>query len=89
MNPFSSYRMEEASRDQMAAADPFGGNGIFLAAPHLENEEIIDALETRLRMIIPAVAWGGIGAWVDQGSIGMSAARVRALWDGGEAGDHG
>jgi hypothetical protein len=89
VNAFSSYRMEEVPREEMAAADPFGGRGVFLSAPGMSSDEIIKALAERTGKIIPAAAWDCIGAWVDPGSTGMSSAHVRDLWDGGKAGEHG
>lgn len=88
MSIFASYRMEPLTRDQMAASDPFG-NGVFLSAPALGSDEILQALELRLGKIISAVAWNDLGAWVDPGSIGMSAELIRDLWDGGRQSERG
>jgi hypothetical protein len=89
MSVFSSYRMEEIPREQMAATDPFGGRGVFLSAPGMNRDEITGALAGRLGMTVPAVAWDGIGAWVDPGSTEMSAELIRDRWDGGKASEHG
>jgi hypothetical protein len=82
---FGSYRMEAVTREQMAAADPYEGRGVFLGAPGMKSSEIVEALAARMGMIVPAVAWDGIGAWVDPGSCGMSAGLIRDRWDGGRA----
>jgi hypothetical protein len=82
---FSSYRAEEIPRDQVAATDPYEGRGVFLSAPGMSCEEITGALAERMGATVPAVAWGGIGAWVDQGSTGISAELIRERWDGGRA----
>lgn len=82
MSVFGSYRMEPLTREQMAASDPFEG-GVFLSAPGMDCEAILQALELRLGRIVPAVAWNDLGAWVDPGSTGMSAELIRDRWDGG------
>jgi hypothetical protein len=85
MSVFGSYRIEEISRQEMAAADPYQGRGVFLGAPGRSRDEIVEELASRLGMIAPAVTWDGIGAWVDPGSTGMSAGLIRERWDGGRA----
>lgn len=89
MNVFSTYRMQELSREETAAADPYDGRGVFLAAPAKTSGQILKELAERLGMTVPAIAWDGIGAWVDPGSTGMSAVIVRDLWDGGRASECG
>lgn len=84
-----AYRMQELSREEMAASDPYEGRGVFLAAPGTGMQAIIGELAERLGMIVPATAWDGIGAWVDPGSTGMSASLILDRWDGGKASDSG
>lgn len=81
--------MQEASREEMAALDPFEGRGVFLEARGRETDSILRELALRIGETLPAVAWGGIGVWVDPGSSGMRAVAVRDLWDGGKASEHG
>lgn len=81
--------MQEVSREEMAAADPFGGRGVFLAAPGLSPGEMLARLERCLGAVLPAVAWGGIGVWTEPGSSGIDAVAVRDRWDGGKASEHG
>ena len=84
-----AYRMEQLSREVVAATDPYLGRGVFLAAPGMERDKITGALAERLGTVVPAFAWDGIGAWVDPGSTGMSAELIRDLWDGGRASECG
>lgn len=81
--------MQQLTREETAAADPFGGQGVFLAAPGTGSGEILGRLAGCLGTTVPAVAWDGIGAWVDPGSTGMSAELVQRLWDGGKASGSG
>jgi hypothetical protein len=89
MSVIGGYRMQEIPREEIAACDPYGGSGLFLEAPGLEPAEILARLEERLGVTVPAVAWGGIGAWIDPGSSGTNVADLRDLWDGGKASEHG
>jgi hypothetical protein len=84
-----AYRMQELTREEMAASDPYEGRGVFLPAPGMGAQSIVDALEGRLGMIVPAIAWDGIGAWVDPGSTGMSAALILDRWDGDKTSERG
>lgn len=81
--------MQELSREEMAADDPYEGRGVFLAAPGMEGQLIVGALADRLGAVVPAIAWDGIGAWVDPGSTGMSAALILDRWDGEKASERG
>lgn len=81
--------MQAHSREEMAAADPYGGRGVFLPAPGESSGTILLRLGERMGAVVPAVAWDGIGAWVDQGSCGMSAAIICDRWSGGKASEHG
>lgn len=83
------YRMQELTREEMAAADPFGGEGVLLPAPGVTSDVIMAMVTTRLGRGVQVVAWGDIGAWVAPGSSGMNAATIRDLWNGGRASDHG
>lgn len=82
------YRMEQFSREVIAAADPFCGRGVFLEARG-SREEMLGRLSVALGVSVPAVAWDDVGVWVDPGSSGMSAAVVRGRWDGGKASERG
>ena len=82
-----AYRMDSFSREEMAAEDPFEGRGVFLAAPGIPGADIITALSEALGVTVPAVAWDGIGAWIDPGSTGMSTELVQCRWDGGKSGE--
>lgn len=76
-----AYRMDQLHRDVIASADPYLGRGVFLAAPGMECEEITGKLAERLGMTVPAVAWDGIGAWVDLGGVpGMDAQELESRW---------
>lgn len=83
------YRMQEVPREEMAAADPFEGRGVFLPAPGVKSQEALSRLATCLDAVVPAVAWDGIGVWMDPGSSGMNAAIVRDRWVGGKASERG
>lgn len=85
----SAYRVQEFTRREMAAADPFGGEGTFLPAPGADPGDILARVTSLLGPSVRVVAWGDIGAWVAPGSNGMNAATVRDLWNGGKASDHG
>lgn len=85
----AAYRMQEFSREEMAAADPFAGRGVFLAAPGASSAEMLERLASCLGATVPAAAWDGIGVWADPGSSGMNAAHVRDQWVGGKASEHG
>jgi hypothetical protein len=65
-----SYLVEESSREQMAAEDPFGGSGTFLPFPGLGMAEISNALTERGLGAVPSFAWDGIGAWVEVAGAG-------------------
>lgn len=71
------YLMEEATAEELAASDPFGGTGVFLPMSAVA-EDIIEALEQVLGSVVPAVAWPGRGAWVD-GSV--VPAEVLSRWE--------
>lgn len=75
------------SREEMAAADPYEGRGVFLAAPGVKGGEMLARLSESLGQAVPAVAWDGIGVWTDPGSSGMTAVAIRERWDGGKASD--
>lgn len=64
--------MEESSREQMAAEDPFGGSGEFIAYPGLSAGEIDDALTEKGLGHAHSFVWGGIGAWVEVDRAGGS-----------------
>jgi hypothetical protein len=83
------YRMQELTREEMAAADPFGGHGVFLEAPGDGSQAMLARLAACLGATVPAVAWDDIGIWVDPGSSGMSAVSIRDRWVGGKASEHG
>lgn len=85
----TAYRMQALTREEMAAADPFGGRGIFLEAPGAGTAEMIERLASCLGVTVPAVAWGAIGIWADPGSSGMNAASIRDRWVGGKASEYG
>jgi hypothetical protein len=59
------YLMENSTREQMAAEDPFGGSGTFLPFPGLGDTEISGELEEKGLGDVPSFIWGGIGAWVE------------------------
>jgi hypothetical protein len=59
------YLMEESTREQMAAEDPFGGRGTFLPFPGLGGTEISAELEEKGLGSAPSFVWDGIGAWVE------------------------
>jgi len=76
-----AYRMDQLCREDIASADPYLGRGVFLAAPGAGCEEITGRLAGLLGMTVPAVAWSGIGAWVDIGGVpGMSAQELESRW---------
>jgi hypothetical protein len=81
--------MQEFSREEMAAADPFEGRGVFLAAPGAKSAEMLERLFSCVSATVPAVAWDDIGVWADHGSSGMNAASIRDRWSGGKASEHG
>jgi hypothetical protein len=64
------YLMEESTREQMAAEDPFGGRGTFLPFPGLGDTEISVELEEKGLGAAPSFIWGGIGAWVEVAGAG-------------------
>lgn len=74
------YRMEGVSTEEMNA-DPFGGEGVFLAMPGADGPDIIDTLASAFGMIIPAVVWPGHGAWADPRPTPMNAAGMFARWE--------
>lgn len=80
--------MQEASREEMAAADPFEGRGVFLPAPGSSSGQMLARLAACLGSVVPAAAWDGLGVWADPGSSGMNAADVCDLWNGGKASEH-
>lgn len=65
-----SYLMEPATREQMAAEDPFGGTGTFLPFPGASDEDISGALAEKGLGQVPSFIWGGIGAWVEVAGAG-------------------
>ena len=73
-----AYRMEIATRDEMIAEDPFGGQGVFLAldAP---CSTILARLERAARTAVQAVAWEGSGVWAVP-PAGMSREKLAAAW---------
>lgn len=78
-----AYRMEQLRREEIASADPYMGRGVFLVAPGMDCDAITGQLTERLGMIVPAVSWNGIGAWVDLGGVpGMSAQELERRWSG-------
>lgn len=81
--------MQELSREEMAATDPFGGEGVFLPAPGVNSGDIMARVNRCLGPGVHAVAWGDVGAWVAPGSSGMNAANVCDLWNGGRASEYG
>jgi hypothetical protein len=83
-----AYRMQESSREEMAAADPFEGRGVFLASPGSGKAEMLARLATLLDATVPAVAWDAIGVWVDPGSIGIDTVALLGRWNGGKASEH-
>lgn len=78
----SGYRMQELTREEMAAADPFGSRGVFLGAPGRGSGEITEMLAERLGTTVPAVTWDGIGAWVDAEGAGMGVQEMESRWRG-------
>jgi len=62
--------MEESTREQMAAEDPFGGRGRFLPFPGLGVAEISDAMREAGLGLAPSFIWDGIGAWVEVAGAG-------------------
>lgn len=78
-----AYRAEEANQAAMAAEDPFGGGSVFLWMPGSTAEQILDDLARRLGMIVPAVAWDGLGAWVDVKEACLTREELLARWQGG------
>jgi hypothetical protein len=72
--------MEDVSQEEINA-DPFGGEGVFLAMPGTDSPGIIDALSGVFGMIIPAVTWPGHGAWADPRPTPMTAADLLARWE--------
>lgn len=78
-----AYRMEQLGREAVASADPYLGRGVFLSGLGMDRDAITGKLAERLGMIVPAVAWDGIGAWVDLGGVpGMSAQELESRWSG-------
>ncbi len=72
-----AYSMVEATVDEIAAQDPFGGLGVFLAYPaHLD--QIVQLLE-EVYGFVAAVSWPGKGAWVD-GRLGMTPEEILRQW---------
>jgi hypothetical protein len=84
----NAYRAQDLTREEMAARDPFGGQGVFLPAPGMAPGDILARVKEALGPV-HAVAWGEIGAWVSPGSSGMNAATVRDQWNGGGASEYG
>jgi hypothetical protein len=73
--------MDQLRREEIASADPYMGRGVFLAAPGTDLDAITGKLAERLGMIVPAVTWDGIGAWVDLGGVpGMTAQELESRW---------
>jgi hypothetical protein len=78
----SGYRVQELTREEMAATDPFGSRGVFLGAPGRGSGEITGMLAERLGTIVAAVTWDGIGVWVDAEVAGMTALELESRWKG-------
>ncbi len=73
-----AYSMVQATVDEIAAQDPFGGSGVFLAYPaHLD--QIVQLLEETYG-IVAAVSWPGKGAWVDTRRLGMTPGEICGQW---------
>lgn len=75
------YGVEEATTEELAAADPFSGAGVFLALPGATAPEILKALESAFGAVVPAVACPGKGAWVDSGQVGGTKDHVVVTWE--------
>lgn len=75
-----AYRIEDLSREEMAAQDPYEGRGVFLAAPGVSGPEMLRRLAVASGAILPAIAWDGIGAWADPGSSTDGGAALLAAW---------
>lgn len=71
--------MQEATPEELAAEDPFGGRGTFLRS-ELDSDGIVAELNRAFGGSVAAVAWPGLGAWVDGGAAGLSPAEVLAWW---------
>ena len=74
------YRVEEETTEGLAAADPFEGNGAFLAM-RAEAGEILAALEAAFGRAVPAVACPMAGAWVDTRLLEGNREQVVAAWE--------
>jgi hypothetical protein len=66
------YRMEERTREEMAADDPFGGRGVFLPFPGMDMAAISGELADRGLGSVPSFIWDGIGAWAEVTHAGGS-----------------
>jgi hypothetical protein len=73
------YRMDTHDGSQMAAEDPFGGNGVFLAHDG-SGQQIIGRLEGVFGLV-PAVTWPGRGAWVDISAMDIPGEEASARWE--------
>ncbi len=70
-----------ATREELIAADPFVGRGVLLWMPGVDGaDEQMELLASRLGMIVPAVLWPGIGAWVDCAAAGMTPGEAEARY---------
>lgn len=76
-----AYRAEAMTPEQMAAEDPFGGNGIWLPLPGSVNSAILSRMETAFGGTIPSVMWPGKGAWADGSQLMAPADSVLARWE--------
>lgn len=72
--------MEEIPREEAAAEDPFGGTGVFLAAPGLTSLRMLEFLASLSETVIPAVAWDHLGAWADLGSPEAANLDLKSGW---------
>lgn len=78
------YLMQEATAEEIAADDPFGGDGVFLSCA-LDGQEILAALERVLGEVLPAVAWPGLGAWISLRFASITPAEAIALWENSDS----
>jgi hypothetical protein len=81
-----AYRMQDHTREEMAAEDPYEGRGTFLPAPGATGAEMLARLREVTGEILPALAWEGIGVWADLGSS-RSGADLCASWQEAEQHD--
>jgi hypothetical protein len=72
--------MQGHSREEIAAADPFEGRGVFLEAPGAKSAEMLAQVTACAGSPVPAIAWDGIGAWIDLGSTELDVKELRRKW---------